>query len=266
MRWPLTTETRLPMRLIILLICVIASSSEPLLAAQVKVATASNFKLTMNRIIELYEQQSADRIVQINGSTGKHYAQIKNGAPYDLLFAANRFHPQSLEDSGLTIRGSGYNYALGKLVLWVPGETSANVNSVRDAEFEYVAIANPKLAPYGRAAQQVLQQLEQWTALQPQIVRGENVAQAFQFIVSGNAQMGFVAKSQLIGSEYQEQGAYWPIPQDYYAPIEQYAVLLSDNEAAQSFLQFCKSKQVQQLIVSSGYEIPPTSNRLHTKP
>ena len=240
----------------VILVCAILVVSEPLTAAQIRVATASNFKQTMSRIILLFEKQSMHTVVQINGSTGKHFAQIKNGAPYDLFFAANRFHPQLLEDSGISVADSGYSYALGKLVLWVPNKPAASIHSIRDEDLAYIAIANPKLAPYGRAAQQVLQDMGLWENLQSQLVRGENVAQAFQFIVSGNAQMGFVAESQLVGSKYQNQGSFWRVPQNHYDPIEQYAVLLKDSDAARSFLDFCKSAQVRSLIADSGYALP----------
>ena len=242
-------------RLSVVAFCMMLVIVEQATAAQIRVATASNFKQTMSRIVELFEQDSPHTVVQINGSTGKHFAQIKNGAPYDLFFAANRTHPQALEDAGLGIKGTGYSYAFGRLVLWAPGESALDERSIVDGE-GFMALANPRLAPYGRAAQQVLQKLGHWSKLQPRLVRGENVAQAFQYVVSGNARMGFVAKSQLSGSQFENRGAYWVVPAEHYDPIEQYAIMLSDNDAARSFLNFCKSDSVRQLIKSAGYDLP----------
>ena len=240
-----------------LIIFLLLSSSPDLKAAQIKVAVASNFKSTMSLLVEQYEAISGHDVVLISGSTGKHYAQIKNGAPYDVFFAADEQSPKLLEQQGLATPGSRFTYALGKLVLWskLPCHIDQYGKVLEQGDFTYLAIANPKLAPYGKAAKQVLEVRDLWQSISNRLVRGENIAQAYQFVESGNAQLGFVAYSQVLQNHKLAEPSYWIVPQALYDPIKQQAVLLNDELAAADFLQFIKSRQARKIIKNSGYDV-----------
>lgn len=228
------------------------------IAGEIKIAVASNFNDAFQVIAERFETHSNHKVIQISGSTGKHYAQIKHGAPFDAYFAADARRPKLLEQEGLALPGSRFTYAVGKLVLWSPQEdlvdTSASV--LTQNNFQHLSIANPKLAPYGRAAQQVLTKLGLWNNLQRRMVRGENIGQAFQFVRSGNVKLGFVALSQIKNPGTALEGSYWQVPESFYAPIEQQAVLLKDNKAARAFLDFVRQDEAQGIIRSYGYATP----------
>lgn len=232
-----------------LVMCSIAFSDE------ITVAVASNFAPTLKLIVQEFEAQSEHRVILSTGSTGRHYAQIKNGAPFDVFFAADAERPQLLEADGLALANSRFTYARGQLVLWSPNATVVDekVNILRTLNFRHIAIANPKLAPYGLAAQELLIALDLWEQVQSKIVKGENIAQAFQFVDSGNADLGFIAWSQLQSSAKGVHGSYWKVPDDLHSPIDQQAVLLSDAPAASAFLSFVKSRQSRQLIQEAGY-------------
>ena len=233
-----------------------ATSAES--ADQLHVAVASNFAPAMKEIVAQFTLQSEQPVVIIAGSTGKHYAQINNGAPYDIFFAADSARPAKLAAAGFGAENSLYTYALGRLVLW-----SKNGNLIDPAgtvpateKFRHIAIANPKLAPYGQAAREVLQQLGRWDTLGNKLVRGENIAQTFQFVYSGNAELGFVASSQLLNSAGSASGSSWNVPDHMHAPIQQQAILLVDSEDARRFMDFMKSTQVREIILAYGYDLP----------
>jgi molybdate transport system substrate-binding protein len=197
--------------------------------------------------------------VQIStASSGKHYAQIRQGAPFDVFFSANSDYPQQLEEHKLTAPNSRFTYALGKLVLWsadaqlLDNEASA----LHQRRFRYLAMANPKVAPYGQAAKQVLDAYQLWEPLQQKIIRGENIGHTFQFVYSGNAQLGFIARSQLMQLNGDNQGSFWPVPQSLYKPIEQQAVLLNDKEGAKAFIAFVKTPPMLEIIQRFGYGTP----------
>lgn len=195
----------------------------------------------------------------IRGSTGKHSAQIQNGAPFDLFLAADVRHPELLERHGLAMPGSRFTYAIGHLVLWSPNtgyvDTSGDV--LAQGGFRYLALANPELAPYGRAARETLESLGVWGQLDGRMVRGENVAQAFQFVASGNAELGLVALSQVErGGRATVPGSYWKVPPDLHRPIEQQAILLTDNDVARAFLEFLRNDEARAIIRQYGYTTP----------
>jgi molybdate transport system substrate-binding protein len=222
------------------------------------VAVASNFRLVMDELAARFESDGGHEVLVIAGSTGKHYAQIVNGAPYDAFFAADTERPLRLESERRTVPGSRYTYALGKLVLWSPraGFVDPQGNVLRTDSFEHLAIANPKLAPYGAAARQVLQSLGLWESLTDRLVRGENIAQAFQFVASGNADLGFASRAQLAIPGRSFGGSGWEPPQSLYAPIDQQAVLLRNSAAAEAFMAFVKSPEARALIRTYGYDVP----------
>ena len=226
-------------------------------AEEIRVAAASNFAGAMKSLVEVFEANSDHTVTLSFGSTGKHYAQIKNGAPFDAFFAADVRRPQLLEQEGLALPGSRFTYAVGKLVLWSPssGYVDAGGRVLEQVEFRYLAIANPKLAPYGKAAAEFLQARGLWERLDGHLVRGENISQAFQFVQSGNAELGLVAYSQLHRPD-QPVGSYWEVPQAMYTPIEQQAVLLRDSAAVRAFQQFVRSAEASNIICAYGYDKP----------
>jgi len=227
-------------------------------ADEIRVAVASNFRQAMEATAERFEQQSGHEVTLISGSTGKHYAQIVNGAPFDAFFAADAERPRRLEMERRIVPGTRITYAVGQLVLWSADEGRIDPmgDVLRFGAFEHLAIANPELAPYGAAARQVLQRLGLWENLTDRLVRGENIGQAFQFVVTGNAELGFVARAQLVAPDHAFEGSSWQPPQSLYDPIEQQAVLLQDTAAGRNFMTFMQSEEARALIRSYGYDVP----------
>ena len=242
----------------LLLSAALILASKPAMAEVINVAVASNFAPTIRALVKPFEAKADCAVILSFGSTGKHYAQIKNGAPFDAFFAADAQRPQRLEAAGLIVPGSRFTYAVGRLVLWSPQAEYVDPEGkvLERDDFRYLAIANPKLAPYGRAAQEVLQGRGLWQALSRRIARGENIAQAFGFIKSGNAQLGFVAYAQIKNPKQPLTGSFWQVPQTLYTPIRQQAVLLNNKEGARAFLSFVQSEEAKQAIRAYGYDIP----------
>jgi molybdate transport system substrate-binding protein len=228
------------------------------IADEIRVAVASNFSTTLGAIAQRFEAQTDHKIVLISGATGKHYAQIINGAPFDAFFAADSQRPEILDGEGIAVAGSRFTYALGKLVLWSPeaGYVDPQGHVLANEQFRYLAIANPKLAPYGRAAREVLHARNLDRELVGRIVRGENIAQAFQFVASGNAELGLVALSQIQHPNRPVEGSWWEVPPALYSPIEQQAVLLHENPVARAFLIFVRSPEALEIIHDYGYDTP----------
>ncbi len=251
---PSRLKNEMILRFFIVWVSILASAQS--MAAELRVAVASNFTRAMTSLIHQFEANTGHKVKLIFGSTGKHYAQIRNGAPYDAFFAADKKRPRLLAEEGLAVPGSRFTYALGKLVLWSPEEDVVDSSGkvLEQGDFRYLAIANPKLAPYGRAAREVLQSRGLWQGMQGKIVRGENIGQSYQFVISGNAELGFIAYSQLKLPDQRINGSYWKIPQALYTPIEQQAVLIKDTEAGRSFLSYIQSKEALMTINNHGYE------------
>jgi len=226
------------------------------IADAIRVAVASNFSHPAREIAAGYEQQSDQQLILSFGSTGKHYAQIKHGAPFDIFFAADARHPRLLEEEGLAITGSRFTYARGRLVLWSPREGFVDKDGsiLQTGKFNRLAIANPKLAPYGKAAQEVLQAKGLWHDLRQRVVRGENIGQTYQFVKSGNAELGFVAYSQIKRRDQTVTGSYWLIPQTLYQPIEQQVILLRDDPAVHEFIAYLRGPEAQTIIRAYGYD------------
>ena len=231
--------------------------SSPLVIAQeARIAVASNFTHAIEAIAELFQYQTGDKIVLVFGSTGKLYAQIINGAPFDAFFAADIRRPKLLEQQGVALPGSRMTYAQGQIVLFSPKLGYATEAVLKKRGYRYLAIANPKLAPYGQAAKQVLENLGLWQIVRFQLVRGENIGQAYQFVKSGNAGLGFVALSQLKRPCPPISGSYWKVPTELYQPIKQQAVQLSNNRVASAFMEFVRSDEAKMIIQYFGYEVP----------
>lgn len=227
-------------------------------AEPLNVAVAANFLSTAQALARDFEARTGDRVLLSSGSTGKLYAQIRQGAPYQIFLAADVERPQLLEQQGLTVPGSRFTYAKGKLGLWSRKRATlaAGIEALNDGSIARLAIANPKTAPYGRAARQTLQALGQWSRWRDRVVRGENVSQTLQFAVTGNVDAAFVALAQIHGLESAPEGGLWAVPESLYDPIEQQAVLLrrgGHRLPAQRFMAYLRSSEAQQLIEASGY-------------
>ena len=226
------------------------------LADTIRVAVASNFSKPIEAIAARFEDHTGHRLILVFGSTGKHYAQIINGAPFELFLAADMQRPKLLEQQGIAIAGTRFTYARGRLVLWSPRNNYVDAEGkiLESGEFRHLAIANPKLAPYGMAAQEVLESRGLWKSLQQRLVRGESIGQAYQFVGSGNAELGFVAYSQINQPNLINTGSYWVIPQTLYEPIEQQVVLLKENTVARDFLSYMQKQEIKKLIFQYGYD------------
>jgi molybdate transport system substrate-binding protein len=238
-------------------LCVVAWSAQ---ADEVKVAVAANFAGPFQKIAADFAAETGHSAVVSTGSTGKFYTQIKEGAPFEVLLAADNETPQKLEEEGLAVKGQHFTYAKGKLVLWSAkaGYVDSQGEVLKKGAFEHLALANPKLAPYGAAGIEVLKALGLYDAVAPKIVQGDNIAQALQFIATGNAELGFVALSQVAPPDKPASGSMWVVPAKFYTPILQDAALLKkgeQNAAAAALLKYLKGDKAKAVIKSYGYEL-----------
>lgn len=231
-----------------------------------RVAVASNFTAVMVALKQQFEMDGTHRIKISTASTGTLYAQILNGAPFDLLLAADALRPTLLEDAGRTVTGRRYTYAIGRLVVWSRDQTlqaddceQALAASAHDAFNGRVAIANPDTAPYGAAARQALVGMGLWDGLQSRLVYGENISQTLHFVATGNARLGLVAAAQLQAEQLPATSCRWDIPADSYESIEQQAVLMqrgADNPAALAFFDFLRGSHAREIISAYDYSLP----------
>ncbi len=227
-------------------------------ADEVSVAVAANFTAPMQKIAAAFEKDSGHKAVLSFGATGKFYAQINNGAPFGILLAADDTTPAKLAQEGKGVAASRFTYAIGQLVLWSKqaGYVDDTGAVLKTGDYRHIAIANPKLAPYGLAAMETLQHLGLTDAVTPKIVQGENIGQTYQFAASGNAQLGFVALSQVMEDGKLREGSAWIAPSAMHEPIRQDAVLLNsakDNAAATALMQYLKGDKARAIIQSYGY-------------
>jgi molybdate transport system substrate-binding protein len=227
-------------------------------AGEVQVAVAANFTAPMQVIAEGFEKDTGHKAKLAFGATGRFYAQIKNGAPFEVLLSADDETPAKLVQEGAAEAASRFTYAIGSLVLWSskPGFVDDKGEVLRRGQYGKLALANPKTAPYGRAAIETLNKLGVMPAAQPNFVQGENIAQTFQFVSTGNADLGFVALSQVMKDGKAAEGSAWMVPADMHEPIRQDAVLLTagkGNPAAQALLEYLKGEKARRVIRSYGY-------------
>lgn len=251
---------RLPLLLLLVLAILLPFPAQ---AAGVTVAVAANFVAPMRALAADFEQRSGHRVRLIQGSSGKIYAQLRQGAPFDLFFSADQSKPAALVAEGLAVADSRFTYALGNLALLSAGHPKNPDDSplarLRRGDFDRLALANPRLAPYGAAAVAALEQMQLAASSQSRWVMGENIAQAFQFVDSGNADLGLVAMSQVLDQHIAAE-RYWQVPASLHAPIRQDAVLMKsarNNPVAQAFLRFVRSADAQALIADYGYHLAP---------
>lgn len=227
-------------------------------SADVKVAVASNFTAPMKVLAQAFAQDTGHRLTLSFGATGQFYAQIRNGAPFDVLLAADDETPAKLGAERHAIAGTQFTYATGRLVLWSkdPRLVDAKGEILRSGRFDRIAIASPKLAPYGAAAVEVIDRLGLSALLGPKLIEGANIGQAFQFVASGNAALGFVALSQVSENGVIKEGAAWIVPAEMHQPIRQDAILLNagrQNTAARALLDYLRSEKAQMIFRSFGY-------------
>lgn len=238
---------------------VFGAASAPF-AAEVSVAVASNFMAPMQKIALAFEQDTGHKALLAFGATGGFYAQIKNGAPFQILLAADNETPARLEKEGLGVVGARFTYAIGKLVLWSqqPGLVDDKGNVLRTGGFDKLSLANPKLAPYGAAAIQTMTKLGLLAQLKPKFVKGANIGQTLQFVASENAALGFVALSQVFAEGHLTAGSAWIVPASFHTPIQQDALLLKtgkDNAAATALMRYLQGDKARTIIRAYGYDL-----------
>ncbi len=250
----------MPLRLHRLLALTAALAFTTLARADVvQVAVAANFTAPARALAEVFARTTGHEARLSFGATGAFYTQIKNGAPFDVLLAADDERPARLEKEGDTVAGSRFTYATGQLVLWSakPGFVDDQGAVLKGGHFGKIAIANPKNAPYGAAAVEAMEKLGLAATLQPKLVTGESIGQTFNFIATGNAELGFVALAQVLEGGKLKSGSMWVVPAQYHAPIIQDAVILNraaSNPAAKAWMELLKTPQSKALIRSYGYE------------
>ena len=259
----------MPSRLLRLFGWVIISSGAVVCATakaeEVTVAVAANFAAPMQKIAQAFEQDTGHKALLAFGATGKFYAQIKNGAPFAVLLSADDETPARLEKEGVAIAGTRFTYAIGRLALWsknpllVDDKGQVLLSNATDKNsFKKIAIADPKLAPYGAAAIEVLGRMDALAKLTPKLVQGDSIGQAFQFVMTENAELGFVALSQISIDGRITQGSAWVVPQNLYTPLKQDAVLLpvgKNNAAALALMKYMRTDRAQAIIRAYGYTL-----------
>ena len=232
-------------------------------AEEITIAAASDLNFAFREIVTEYEKASGDQVRLTLGSSGNFFAQIQNGAPFDLYFSADISYPKKLEEAGLAVSGSLYPYAIGRIVLWAGKDSgldlSKGLDVLREPAIKKIAIANPKHAPYGRAAVAAMEHAQVYDRVKDKLVLGENISQAAQFIESGAADVGIIALSLALASPMQTVGQYWEIPADAHPRIEQGAVILmggKNQEGAKAFLSFIQGAQGQAVMKRYGFLAP----------
>ncbi len=248
------------MKFRLLLVLVGSLFSAATQAGEVTVAVAANFTAPMQKIAQVFEQDTWHQAQLAFGATGKFYAQIKNGAPFAVLLAADDETPARLEKEGLAVAGTRFTYATGRLALWSksPNLVDDKGDVLRSNNFSKLAMADPKLAPYGVAAMEVIQHLGVQANVTPKLVQGDNIGQTYQFVSTENAQLGFVALSQISLDGHITQGSAWVVPQNLYTPLKQDAVLLNngkDNAAAMALLKYLQSDKAKTIMRLYGYAL-----------
>ncbi|MSQ77735.1 MAG: molybdate ABC transporter substrate-binding protein [Nitrospiraceae bacterium] len=233
-------------------------------AGEITVAAASDLSFALKEAASRFERQTGTRAKITLGSSGNLFSQIQNGAPFDAYFSADVRYPQKLEESGQAVPGSLYRYAIGRLVLWVPNRhglpsPQQGLQALRDPAVRKIAIANPKHAPYGRAAAEAMRHAGVYEAVKDKLVLGENISQAAQFVESGAADAGLLALSLAVVPAMQQAGRYWEISQEAHSPIEQGAVVLKNGrnrEGAQAFLSFLQQREGREILRRYGFVLP----------
>jgi molybdate transport system substrate-binding protein len=248
----------------ILLVCLALVFSRLSFAQEITVAAAADLQFAMQDIAEQFQNETGKHVKLIFGSSGSFFQQIQNGAPFDMFFSADLSYAKKLEAAGLTEPGSYYQYAKGKIVIWVPKDSALDVSpglkSLLNPKIKKIAVANPQHAPYGQAAVAAMQKEGIYDKVKDKFVLGENISQTASFVVSGSADVGIVALSLALSPSMRDKGRYVEIPTDEYPPIEQAGVILGSSknkEAARQFLSFVKTPATGETFRRYGFEVPP---------
>ena len=251
------------MRRFFAIILFILCAVSPVSAEEIAVAAASDLNFAIKEVIGEFEKQTGHRVKVSLGSSGNFYAQLQQGAPFDLYFSADIGYPKKLEEAGLTVPGSLYRYAVGRVVLWAPKSSPLDVNKgltvLQEPTIKKIAIANPKHAPYGRAAVAAMEHAQVYADVKDRLVLGENISQAAQFIESGACDVGIIALSLALAPVMKSAGSYWEIPAEAHPPLEQGAVVMKQSknqELARSFLGFLQGPQGQEIMTRYGFTLP----------
>ncbi|SFE31741.1 molybdate ABC transporter substrate-binding protein [Phytopseudomonas straminea] len=244
----------------LLLLCASFAMAGNAFADQVQVAVAANFTAPMQAIASAFEKDTGHSVQASYGATGQFYAQISNGAPFEVFLSADDSTPAKLEQEGLSVKGSRFTYTIGTLVLWSPKQGFVDDQGavLKKGEFKHLSIANPKAAPYGLAATQTLAKLGLSDALKGKIVEGQNITQALQFVSTGNAELGFVALSQVYKDGQITSGSAWMVPETMYEPIRQDALILKKGEAnpaAKALVEYLRGPKAAEIIKAYGYKL-----------
>lgn len=263
--WPLSWSAimfrLLRLSFIALALATLVLPAPPASADETLVAVAANFAEVIDELKPIFEKDGTRKLQVTTGSTGKLYAQIKAGAPFNILLSADTKTPERLETENLGVRGTRFTYAVGRLTLWSSDPARIGTDgptALKAADVNHIAIANPDLAPYGVAARESLLALGLWDTLKSKIVMGENIGQTYSLVATGNAQLGFVAVSAILSPRATQKGSQWEVPQKLFTPIKQDAILLNagrNNDAAIAFLKFLKSPEARAVIERYGYGI-----------
>ena len=250
-------------RIIIALCLFIMTGVNSAVAEEITIAAASDLNFAFREIVADYEKTTGNHVRLSLGSSGNFFAQIQNGAPFDLYFSADIAYPKKLEEAGLTVPGSLYQYAIGRIVIWTGHESHIDVTkgfeALREPTIKKIAIANPKHAPYGRAAVAAMEYFKVYDQVKDKLILGENISQAAQFIESGACDIGIIALSLAIAPAMKSKGTYWEVPAEAHPPLEQGAVILKSSkqqESARQFLEFIKGPHGQEVMKRYGFTVP----------
>ena len=250
-------------RVIFALCLFLVASVSVATAEEITIAAASDLNFAFREIATEYEHTTGNHVRLTLGSSGNFFAQIQNGAPFDLYFSADISYPKKLEEAGLAVLGSLYPYAIGRIVLWTGNEShldlSKGLEILREPTIKKIAIANPKHAPYGRAAVAAMEYFKVYDQVKDKLILGENISQAAQFIESGACDVGIIALSLAVAPAMKSKGTYWEVPADAHLPLEQGAVILKSSknqEAARQFLEFIKGPNGQEIMKRYGFTVP----------
>jgi molybdate transport system substrate-binding protein len=238
------------------------------IAQEISVAAAADLQFAMQDIAGRFQHETGKTVKPIFGSSGNFFQQIQNGAPFDIFFSANLDYPKKLEATGLTEPGSYYQYARGKIVVWVPNDSkldlSSGMKALLDPAVKKIAVANPLHAPYGQAAVAAMQKENIYDKLKDKFVLGENISQTASFVVSGAADAGIIALSLAVSPNMKDKGRYVEVPGDKYPPIEQACVILKSSknqETARQFLSFVKTRAIREVLSNYGFDVPADSGK-----
>ena len=250
-------------RIIIALCMLLITGVNVAVAEEITIAAASDLSFAFREIATEYENTTGNHVRLTLGSSGNFFAQIQNGAPFDLYFSADIAYPRKLEEAGLTVPGSLYQYAVGRIVLWTgkdsPLDLSKGLEVLREPAIKKIAIANPKHAPYGRAAVAAMEYFKVYDQVKDKLILGENISQAAQFIESGACDIGIIALSLAIAPAMKSKGTYWEVPAEAHPSLDQGAVILKQSknqEAARQFLEFIKGPHGQEIMKRYGFTLP----------